>query len=196
MDKRVTFFLDLNVLLDTMQKIGKEHWFMEGHVFVARPCERMSAWSMSCWWFPVLTKITVRDQISTVIWKRKSLKGFCLDTVLEGWEDGILKLLVQGILIHSFAIEEHILLSSNKKILYIYTYKSFDAFFFHVCFCSSFPNARHHVHPPFLPRADRPLFASADETNPSEAMLWWFRNPGEAPIGWSQHQCLFFWRVK
>lgn len=111
------FFLDLNVLLDNMLEIGKEHWFMEGHVFVVRPCERMSAWSMSCWWFPVLTKITVRDQISTVIWKRKSLKGFCLDTVLEGWGDGILKLLVQGILIHSFAIGEHILLSSNKKIL-------------------------------------------------------------------------------
>ena len=111
---------------------------MEGHVFVARPCERMSAWSMSCWWFPVLTKITVRDQISTVIWKRKSLKGFCLDTVLEGWEDGILKLLVQGILIHSFAIEEHILLSSNKKILYIYTYKSFDAFFFMFVFAVPF----------------------------------------------------------
>lgn len=165
MDKRVTFFLDLNVLLDTMREIGKEHWFMEGHVFVARPCERMSAWSMSCWWFPVLTKITVRDQISTVIWKQKSLKGFCLDTVLEGWGDGILKLLVQGILIHSFAIEEHILLSSNKKILYIYTnhLMLFLMFFFSKRLASCAP--------PSYPRADRPLFASADETNPSEARV-------------------------
>lgn len=82
--------LHLNVLLDSRQEICRT-LVMEGNIF-ARPCERMSAWSRSCWWFPVLTKTTVRDQMPALIWKPgKNLQGFCLDTVLEGWGHGILK---------------------------------------------------------------------------------------------------------